>query len=172
MAGRPTDYKPEYNKQAYRLCLLGATNADLAEALEVSISTIEDWLRDKPSFSRSVKRGKKHADARVAKSLYHRAIGYSHQEDKIFNNNGQAMIVPTIKHYAPDPTAGIFWLKNRDPKNWREKQDVDLRTPDGIQLAAIDATRLAGLTDEQIAETRETMRRALEIAQQLQIESK
>jgi hypothetical protein len=47
-----------------------------------------------------------------------------------------------------------------------------LRTPDGIQLAAIDATRLAGLTDEQIAETRETMRKALEIAQQLQIEGK
>jgi hypothetical protein len=65
-----------------------------------------------------------------------------------------------------------FWLMNRQKDAWREKQEVDLRTPDGIQLAAIDATRLAGLTDEQIAETRETMRRALEIAQQLQIEPK
>ena len=25
----------------------------------------------------------------------------------------------------PDVTAGIFWLKNRDPENWRDVQNVN-----------------------------------------------
>jgi hypothetical protein len=25
----------------------------------------------------------------------------------------------------PDVTAGIFWLKNRDPENWRDVQNID-----------------------------------------------
>jgi hypothetical protein len=29
------------------------------------------------------------------------------------------MIVPHIEHVPPDVTAGIFWLKNRDPQHWR-----------------------------------------------------
>ena len=29
------------------------------------------------------------------------------------------------KHYAPDATAAIFWLKNRQPDKWRDKQEVE-----------------------------------------------
>jgi hypothetical protein len=29
--GRPTKYKEEYNEQAYKLCLLGATDKELAD---------------------------------------------------------------------------------------------------------------------------------------------
>jgi len=35
------------------------------------------------------------------------------------------LIVPTVKHYPPDTTAAIFWLKNRQPAKWREKQEVE-----------------------------------------------
>jgi hypothetical protein len=61
----------------------------------------------------------------VASKLFHRAIGYEHPEDKIFNNNGEEMVVPTIKHYPPDTTAAIFWLKNRQPDKWRDRQEID-----------------------------------------------
>ena len=47
------------------------------------------------------------------------------KEDKIFNNQGVELVVPTIKHYPPDTTAAIFWLKNRQKDNWRDKQEVD-----------------------------------------------
>ena len=30
------------------------------------------------------------------------------------------------KSLPPDGTAQIFWLKNRNPKRWRDKQEVDL----------------------------------------------
>ena len=33
--------------------------------------------------------------------------------------------VQTIKHYPPSETAMIFWLKNRDPENWRDRQEVE-----------------------------------------------
>ncbi len=32
-------------------------------------------------------------------------------------------MVPTIKHYPPDTTACIFWLKNRQRDKWRDRLD-------------------------------------------------
>jgi hypothetical protein len=29
------------------------------------------------------------------------------------------------KQVSPDTTAQIFWLKNRKPKQWRDKQDIE-----------------------------------------------
>lgn len=122
--GRPTDYKPEYNEQAMKLCLLNAIDADLADFFEVTEQTINNWKKAHPEFFESIKKGKSIADANVAEKLYERATGYSHKEDKIFNNNGEPLVVPTTKHYPPDSTAAIFWLKNRAPEQWREKIDV------------------------------------------------
>lgn len=121
--GRPTKYKDEYAKQAYKLALLGSTDKDLADFFEVAESTINLWKLENPIFSESLKKGKLEADANVAKSLYKRALGFKHKEDKIFNDNGAPLIVPTTKHYPPDPTAIIFWLKNRQPKKWRDKPE-------------------------------------------------
>ena len=126
MAGRPANYKKEYDEQAYKLCLLGATDKEMADFFNVKEQTINNWKKNHPSFFESIKRGKIVADANVAKSLYNRALGYYHPEDKIFNDNGEPLIVPTVKHYPPDPTAAIFWLKNRKPAEWRDKRDVQV----------------------------------------------
>lgn len=123
MAGRPSKYKEEYAEQAYKLCLLGATDKELADFFNVQESTINYWKLHQVGFSESLKSGKDGADAVVASKLFQRAIGYEHKEDKIFNNEGEPLIVPTIKHYAPDTTACIFWLKNRQSAKWRDKTD-------------------------------------------------
>jgi DNA-binding XRE family transcriptional regulator len=133
-AGRPSKYKSEYVEQTYKLCLLGATDKDLASFFDTSEQTINQWKKDHPEFLESIKKGKEIADANVASKLYHRAIGYEHPEDKIFNNNGEEMIVPTIKHYAPDPTAAIFWLKNRQPAKWRDKQEIESKNDSTITI--------------------------------------
>jgi len=122
MAGRPTDYKTEYEEQAYKLCLLGATDKDMADFFGVCEATINNWKNEYPAFLESLKRGKIKADAEVAKSLYHRALGYEHPEDKIFCTNGDVTTVETIKHYPPDTAAAFIWLKNR--AGWRDKQEV------------------------------------------------
>ena len=124
-AGRPTKYKKKYAEQTRKLCLLGAIDKELADFFEVEEKTINNWKEEFPDFLQSLKSGKELADAEVASKLYHRANGYEHKEDKIFNDNGIPLVVPTTKHYPPDTTAAIFWLKNRQPKRWRDKQDVE-----------------------------------------------
>ncbi len=128
MAGRPTGYKKEYSEQVYKLCLLGATDADIAGFFNIRESTLGNWKNKYPEFLESIKRGKTFADANVAERLYQRAMGYEHPEDKIFNDNGDPLIVPTTKHYPPDTVAAIFWLKNRQKREWRDKQEVDVTT--------------------------------------------
>lgn len=125
-AGRPTDYKEEYIELARNYCLLGSTNAILATYFDVVESTIDVWITKYPEFKGAIKEGREQADSIVAKSLYQRALGYSHEEDKIFNNNGEEMIVKTIKHYPPDPTSMIFWLKNRQRVQWRDRQELEV----------------------------------------------
>ncbi len=135
-AGQPTKYKDDYAKQAYKLCLLGSTDKDMADFFEVCEDTINNWKHAHPEFFESIKRGKISADATVASRLYKRAIGYEHDEDKIFNNNGEPLIVPTTKHVQPDTTAAIFWLKNRQPKMWRDSQNID-HTTNGKDLETV-----------------------------------
>ena len=123
--GAPEHYKPEYTEQAYKLCLLGATDASLANFFDVCEATINNWKNRHPEFLESLRRGKEVADSEIAYSLYHRAKGYSHPEDKIFNDGGIPLVVPTVKHYPPDATSAIFWLKNRNSQQWRDKQELE-----------------------------------------------
>lgn len=122
--GRPTAYQDEYSEQAYKLCLLGATDAELAEFFEVSERTINAWKVSQPEFLQSIKRGKAAADATVAESLYQRAIGYSHPDVHISNYQGVITVTDITKHYPPDTGAAFIWLKNRQPHKWKEKVEV------------------------------------------------
>lgn len=123
--GRPTKYDPVYDEQAYKLCLLGATDAQIADFFGVTEQTVNNWKKAHPSFFESLKGGKIHADGQVSARLFERATGYSHDEDKIFcNAAGEVTRVATVKHYPPDSTAAIFWLKNRRPDLWRDRHEV------------------------------------------------
>jgi hypothetical protein len=64
---------------------------------------------------------------RVERSLYERAVGYNYEATKIFMPAGRdkPVYAPYIEHVPPDVTAGIFWLKNRDPQNWRDQQNIE-----------------------------------------------
>jgi DNA-binding XRE family transcriptional regulator len=126
--GRPTDYRPEYDEQAKKLCKLGATDSDLADFFEVTEQTINNWKEKWPDFFESIKRGKVTADMEVADRLYQRALGFSHPEVDLKMYEGHIIETEIIKQYPPDPTSMIFWLKNRQPSKWRDKQDIDQKT--------------------------------------------
>lgn len=121
LPGRPSKYKAEYDQQAFKLCLLGATDKDLAGFFEVSEDTINEWKTVHDSFSVSVKKGKEQADAEVASRLYHRALGYSHPDTDIKVIDHEIVMTDVIKHYPPDATSAIFWLKNRQRDKWRDR---------------------------------------------------
>lgn len=130
--GRPSKYRDEFAQQAYKLCLLGHTDAELAEFFDVAESTVNEWKQQHEEFSESIKRGKAIADAEVVESLFKRATGYSHDDTHFSTYEGVVTETPTTKHYPPDPTALIFWLKNRQPKKWRDKHEVAVET-NGVQ---------------------------------------
>lgn len=123
--GRPSKYKSEYAEQVYRLCLLGLTDAELAAFFGVNEDTIYEWANAHTEFSDSRKKGKDIADGNVADSLYQSAVGYSHPDTHFSNYEGVVTATPTTKHYPPNPTSAIFWLKNRQKKHWRDKVEVE-----------------------------------------------
>jgi len=131
MAGRPTIYRTEYNDQAERLCKLGFTDAELAAFFEVDEATINRWKTKHPEFCKSLKRGKDLADAEVAEKLFKRATGYEHPDVDIKCYEGQIIETEIIKHYPPDTTAAIFWLKNRQRAKWRDKVEHGLTDGEG-----------------------------------------
>jgi hypothetical protein len=149
--GRPGTYMAEYHpEQARKYCLLGCTDERLAELLDVSESTLNRWKEEHKEFRESIYEGRDKADANIANSLYHRALGYSHPEDDIkavakgANMGSSIVITPTIRHYPPDTTAASLWLRNRQPKRWMDKQDVNLTGSVEMTSAEVDA-KLAAL---------------------------
>lgn len=125
--GRPTKYKEEYDNQAYLHCKLGATDKDLAALFDVAESTLNDWKLLHDTFRESLKKGKDEFDTNgVENALLKRALGMSVKEQR-FNGGGDddeaPSAVETTKELPPDTTACIFWLKNRRPERWRDKQE-------------------------------------------------
>lgn len=132
--GRPTKFKDEYIEQAAKLCFLGATDVMLADFFHVSEPTLNKWKKDYPDFLKSLKASKAELDSKVEHSLFERAMGYTTKETKVFCNNGQVITEEIDKHYAPDPTSMIFWLKNRQPEKWRDKQEIELSERPTVRL--------------------------------------
>ena len=171
--GRPSTYRPEYAAQAEKFCRLGATDRDLAEFFEVAESTLNLWKLEHPEFSESLKAGKSLADVEIADKLYHRARGYSHEAVKIFMPAGAdaPVIVPYVEHYPPDTTAAIFWLKNRRPDLWRDRQqpvafplpaDADLPKMLGVVLGAVADGTLTPSEGVAVGQLIEAKRRIIE----------
>lgn len=146
--GRPTKYKEEYAELAYKFSLLGAIDAQLAQLLEISESTLNNWKHEHPEFSESIKKGKEIADVEVVEALRKRAIGYSYEEIKTEESDQGNKRVVTTKEVVGDTTAQIFWLKNRQPRLWRDKQEIDHQSSDGSMTPTRSAKEM---TDDELA---------------------
>jgi DNA-binding XRE family transcriptional regulator len=127
--GRPTDYRPEYAEQAEKLCLMGATDMQMADFFEVSEQTLNAWKHRYPDFLESIKVAKEVADKNVERSLYRKAIGYEFESEKVFCSEGTVVRAPIREFVPPSDTAIIFWLKNRKSQEWRDNKG--LTGPDG-----------------------------------------
>jgi len=145
-AGRPSLYQPEFAKQAEKLTVLGATDVELADFFEVDVRTIYRWKHEHEEFCQALNAGKEKANERVENSLYQKAVGYTFESEKIFNHQGQILRAPTREHVPPDTTAAIFWLKNRRPDQWRDKQELDHKSSDGSMTPRSDMERLKAIT--------------------------
>jgi len=132
-------YKPEFVDQARNMCRLGATDEELAEHFEVCARTIYRWRNTHEEFAEAVVVGKEHADARVERALYSRAVGCSVERTKVFKHVGDPKpVYATYRHHLPpDPNAALHWLRVRQPKKWqiREEETRDLWPSEMIERA-------------------------------------
>lgn len=151
--GRPTDYREDYDRQAEKLCQLGATDEDLADFFNVSVRTIHRWKLAHPTFCHAIKIAKDSADDRVEMSLYRRATGYTFDSEKIFQSGGEIIRAETREHVPPDPTSMIFWLKNRRKEQWRDRSENALVDENGKTITPIVNVSLSPTRSDPSSET-------------------
>lgn len=101
----------------------GLTDTDIANNIGISRTTLWKWKKQYPEFEKALAHGKDVADIKVENSLYHLATGYTVTDVKIDKEGNQ---VKVKKHIPPNLGAAIFWLKNRRPDRWRDKQDINM----------------------------------------------
>lgn len=159
-AGRPPKYQASFSEQAKKLCDLGATNVDLADFFGVNIRTVDRWLAEHEEFCRAVNETRAFSDERVERRLYERAMGYAFDSEKVMAVKGEVVRVPTREHVPPDVTAMIFWLKNRRPKDWRDKRE--LSGPDGGPIQTETRLDLSGLSEDERSVLRAMLSRRVE----------
>jgi hypothetical protein len=119
---RKTLWNDEMAGFAKDLCLLGATDQDLAKHFEVSLATINNWKKKHIAFRLAIKAGKFIADSQVAASLFQRAKGWSCEETDIRVIDKKVILTKYTKHYPPDTTAAMYILNNRQKELWRTHQ--------------------------------------------------
>lgn len=154
-AGRPTKYRPNFCKPARKLSELGATEIEIAEYLDVNHSTLNTWMNEHPEFHKAVKETKEIADNQVVRGLYKRATGFSKMVKVVgFSKDGEMIESEEEKYFPPSEVACIFWLKNRRPKEWRDKIDTTISNSDGTNimdaLALMIAQKIAQGTMKEI----------------------
>ena len=85
------------------------------------------WISKYPDISDALKRGKEVVDIEVENALLKNAVGFTETLNKVkVLNDGEIIKYEEETYYPPNTTAQIFWLKNRKPKEWRDKQEVSM----------------------------------------------
>lgn len=143
--GRPTKYNPEYHPaEVMKYCLAGLIDTQIAQLFEISVSTFYEWKNEYIEFSEAIKKGKEEADCKVASMLFRKAVGFKEKRQvpfkvkKTINGEGseeKIEIVEVEDYYPPETSAQIFWLKNRQPQTWRDKQNVEIEETGSINIS-------------------------------------
>ncbi|WP_142962899.1 MULTISPECIES: transposase [Bacteria] len=105
----------------------GLTDKQVAYNMNIAESTLHEWKKKYSVLSESLKRGKEVVDRQVENALLKRALGYEFKETtQELTEDGMRVTKVITKQQAPDTTAQIFWLKNRKPQEWRDKQETEI----------------------------------------------
>lgn len=149
----------------------GLTEEQIAKNLGIGVSTLSKYKVEHIEIVEALKKGKEVIDFEVENALLKKALGYKYTEvtkERIVKTDARGrpledihgfpcyemVVTKTVKkEVAPDTTAQIFWLKNRKPKQWRDKQDIEHSGNVTVNnpykdLSTEDLRKLAALGDE------------------------
>lgn len=119
----------------------GLSDEQIAHNLGIHPSTLYEYKNKYPEFSEALKKGKEVIDRQVENALLKRALGYNYIETtREADEDGTLSITKEVtKEVQPDTTAQIFWLKNRKPKAWRDKQEIEHSGETNMNVTTITA---------------------------------
>jgi transposase-like protein len=130
----------------------GATIDQIAINIGVNRKTIYDYMKRYPEFKEAIEKGREITDRRVENALYTNAMGQEVWEETQelrpvvikgevqYNEDGsvkmEMITVERKKKFIPgNSTAQIFWLKNRKPNEWRDKQQIEHSGNVGLDIS-------------------------------------
>lgn len=128
----------------------GLTQAEIAHNCGCSLSTLKEWMKKYPAISEALSRAREAADIIVENALFKSANGYTVELKKTFKlkeikfdpSTGRKIAereyletgVEEV-HIPANEKAQEFWLKNRKPDVWRDKQtDTDRDGADVVEV--------------------------------------
>jgi transposase-like protein len=106
----------------------GLIDKQIAENLGVSYSTLKNWKREYPQFKEALSKGKEVVDRHVENALLKRALGFYYEEDAM---SAKGDVKKVRKYQIPDTRAAMYWLNNRLPEKYRDKQHLEHTGKDG-----------------------------------------
>ena len=127
--GRPTVYHAKYAPLAAELMAMhGMIDKDMAERFQVAESTFHKWKKDHPEFKKALKKGKETPDDQAIAALLKSGLGYFVTESETsYDADGDITgSVERTKWIKENSTSLIFWLKNRLPEDWKDKQEIKI----------------------------------------------
>ena len=125
----------------------GLIDKQIAHNMGVAYSTLRSWRDKFPQIAEALRKGKEVVDREVENALYKSALGFMQKVKKPVRireveydpKNGKKIRevekwvqVEEEVYVPPQVTAQIFWLKNRKPDQWREKNDLTLTPSNGV----------------------------------------
>ena len=128
----------------------GLIDKQIAHNMGVAWSTLKTWKNRFPELAEAISKSKEVVDREVENALFKRAMGYwvTETETTTFSD-GTTKTTEKRRHIVPDTTAQIFWLKNRKPDEWREKNDLTLTPSNGVLESLMELHKNGGSKVEQ-----------------------
>ena len=145
-----------------RLAGKGLQNNQIAVSLGWSEATYYKTKAENPEFAEAIKKGELKDVREAVNSLSKRVRGYEYEETTIetedITDKETGVIIATktktkktIKQLAPDTTAIIFKLVNRDPENWKHKSEQKVEGSLQVEMGPItknDAETVKSVFDD------------------------
>ena len=135
-------YDPKTTPQLIKfMCRSGLIDSDIAKELGINRATLFRWKDKYPEVKEALTTSKTFIDSLVEDSLLKRALGYEldvveETESETFKGI-ETKTTRKKTHIAADTTAIIFWLKNRQSKNWRDRHDNTLIELENVETPKI-----------------------------------
>lgn len=159
-----------------KLVSFGHSDEFIASLYDVPVRVWKDWLEANPQLGQSVARWRAGQNDKVAQALFNRAVGCSHKETVVkISKSGEVDLIEVDKHYPPDTTACMSWLKNRDPENWnneKNNQVIDQKSTVDLNVKSVAVQSRLDMLKEEKNKTIEVEKTSVELPELTEDERK